>query len=281
MGLIRKPKDTQICKDLAVGHDPETIPQGPMSEQFTLFPNLPPEIRNKIWVFASVGALMDLGSCVLSLDHYRKREKLPMVRFEARSLLSTSREARMIALREEELLPFNTAFDILYIENSTLGKLRATLRDNHEIPEWILRTEHIAVPFGHSTLSEWLPHHLSRFPELRRISIVFPRPSGPLWPEDSWIRLTPWQREHPSIQSLTWKEGKKIKFALKTMSQFFPNKYTRDGQHRKLPMVSSISASEYVRCAEEDFNRAKEAESHLIPQIRFRYIGFWVGYFED
>jgi hypothetical protein len=71
-----------------------------------------------------------------------------MVRFEARPLLNTSKEARIIALREAELLPFNTAFDILYIENSTLESFRATLHDNDEIPEWILRIEHIAVPFG-------------------------------------------------------------------------------------------------------------------------------------
>lgn len=153
------------------------------TNSFTLFPRLPPEIRQEIWRLALLSA-MGAGVCLLpSRFTARGRAKL-IVRLPREPIRAACSESQTIARRDFPLSrPFDPDTDILYVGASAFENFCSICVDE----SWPGQVRHLAIALPVADSGHWLPASYagggSRLPlthldQLKVISIVYPKSTG-------------------------------------------------------------------------------------------------------
>lgn len=151
---------------------------------FSLFRQLPPELRREIWETALESSSPDKEICVFACAKPQQDGTLlkPLSVHQAYSpLLAACGEARDTAL--ESWTPggrdFDPASDILYIGGDVFNVFTSKLCfPGVERPEWVGRIRHLALDLRVARAGLWLPMSLEHLPCLETVSVVFPRAEG-------------------------------------------------------------------------------------------------------
>ncbi|KAK7745093.1 hypothetical protein SLS62_009957 [Diatrype stigma] len=175
---------------------------------FTLFRQLPPELRREIWETALESSSPDKEVCVFAHAKPQPDGALlkPLEVHPAYSpLLATCGESRDIALKSWAAgrRAFDPVQDILYIGGDVfsvfVGKLcfppgggggsgsggsggeteRETgTETNDNVPAWVSRIRHLALDLCVARAGLWLPLALENLPCLETVAVVFPQAEG-------------------------------------------------------------------------------------------------------
>lgn len=171
---------------------------------FTLFRQLPPELRREIWETALDSASPDKEVCVFSHAQPQPDGTLlkPLEVHPAYSpLLATCAESRDVALGSWAAgrRAFDPAQDILYIGGDVFSVFVAKLcfppgsggsgsgtgtemsrerEVNNSVPAWVRRIRHLALDLRAARAGLWLPLALENLPCLETVAVVFPRAEG-------------------------------------------------------------------------------------------------------
>lgn len=118
------------------------------SDEFHLFPELPPEIRQEIWLQAQLEANEGAaGMCILGLKD-QSMPDAPLAYPYSSPLRSTNSESRYIALSHDPSpRPFDPARDTLYVRKRAFSVFayRAYYRRQSE---WVGQIRHLALAVG-------------------------------------------------------------------------------------------------------------------------------------
>ncbi|KAK3985400.1 hypothetical protein QBC44DRAFT_404522 [Cladorrhinum sp. PSN332] len=164
--------------------------------EFTLFPNLPADVRQEIWRIAALEPPSSPAICHLSillrvnddgLDLDASPPRLVIQPAPNRALLATNTEAHDIALMSPRPpRDFNPATDVLYIDSprtwDTFLAKRRDLRWHETVVHCLRNVRHIALSMQCAALELWVPEQerpipLGELDLLTKISIVYPKPS--------------------------------------------------------------------------------------------------------
>jgi hypothetical protein len=148
--------------------------------KFTLFPQLPTEIRLQIWHAYFENSPSSARFCMVTSGRTKAREFTPfsIARPSARPLLQACRESREVALEH----PFDPKIDILYVSDKAFESWAHNFLVPHSLSPHI---RHLAITMGKWDKGRWTTGPLQSMPELRTISVVFPESRGRFDHEDA------------------------------------------------------------------------------------------------
>lgn len=147
--------------------------------RFGHFPQLPPDIRQKIWSVASSSPTSTPGVCIFS-ETYEPRQNPRLIVHEPcnRALLQTNTEAHDMALMSTKpTRDYNPQTDILYVACKGFYRFMDS-ECGIKGPDWVSEIRHLAISFSQTDRGLSLPYALLRLASLETLSIVYPGPSG-------------------------------------------------------------------------------------------------------
>lgn len=148
------------------------------SDEFHLFPELPPEIRQEIWLQAQLEANEGAaGMCILGLKD-QSMPDAPLAYPYSSPLRSTNSESRYIALSHDPSpRPFDPARDTLYVRKRAFSVFayRAYYRRQSE---WVGQIRHLALAVGVAYGGVNLRFMIKLMSSLETLSFVMPSASS-------------------------------------------------------------------------------------------------------
>jgi hypothetical protein len=237
------------------------------STTFNQFPQLPPELRHKIWHFAALEASRPDRAYILQSKHVNPRkEKCPGHFLVGHGLLTTTTESRAIALKVLKDSYRNNKFFIPY---SLFGSINKFAHKPERAPEWISEVEHIAVDMKMARELYWTASILPQFRALKSITVVFVADKGYLDHDDTLIKITPRCGGQLILREMTRGQTQRLRLpAQKIHPDMFPRELIYAGPILDCPTVDSITAKDFLDDTENGLQRFSAGKMASTPALQ-------------